>query len=273
MAGVPQHGGGGNAFTDWFYNMPPVSRGILVVQLGFTCLTEYGFLGASILALDVNAVWERFEIWRLATTFLFIGGFSYPFMLQLYCTAQYGQRYEFSPFNSGAGGSSADHAWFLILSASMLLVTLGIGFGEPFLGLALFFTILYVWTRRNPDETVSIMGLKLAAPTFLWALLAIMWALEQDPTGVISKMIVPNPSVHGLVGIIVGHIFYFAQDVYPKKSGTALIRTPIFLKNFFGVSELRPPPGRATAASAGTAAARLSGGAHSWGSGRVLESS
>lgn len=39
--------------------------------------------------------------------------------------------------------------------------------------------------------------------------------------------------LHELIGIIVGHIYYFLTVVYPQQSGRQILRTPDFLKYYF----------------------------------------
>ena len=101
-----------------------------------------------------------------------VGTFSFPFLISLYVFVQYSERYESGPFNTGAGGTSADYAWMLALGGMMLCVA-GFLTGSPFMGQALSYYITYVWSRKNPDENTSIFGFQVKAFYLPFALVAV----------------------------------------------------------------------------------------------------
>ena len=91
----------------------------------------------------------------------------------------------------------------------------------PFLGSPLSSTLVYIWSRRNPDTNLSFLGLLVfAAPYLPWVLMGFSLILH----GVIPK--------DEIMGVIVGHgqssmihlhfvrysylvVWYFFNDVYP----------------------------------------------------------
>lgn len=249
----PQVGrvGGGDSPQDWFYSLPPVTRTLFVGVLSLTCGTSFGILNPANLALLWDPIIHKFEIWRLGSDFFFYGGFSFPFLIQLYLLVQYASRYEVSPFDTGAGGSSADFAWMLCLGMAMLSL-FGFMFQMVFLGQALSFMILYVWTRKNPDEQTSIFGFKVQAFYLPWALLAF-------------NLLIGNPIFKPVLGIVSGHVYYFLHFIAPNAYGYNLVKTPAFMIESFGGTP-RPPPGQA---ARGGRPVRPQAG-HSWGTGNVL---
>jgi Derlin-2/3 len=114
-----------------------------VAVLGSTVGVSFGFLSPLSLVLDWSRIVQQFEIWRLVTNLVFYGKFSFNFVISLYLLVQYSTRYEVSPYNTGAGGTSADYAWMLCLGA-MLLSGLGWIFDMALMGEGLSFMILYV---------------------------------------------------------------------------------------------------------------------------------
>lgn len=216
--------------------------------LGLTCATSFGIINPMSLALDWYLIYDKFEIWRLASNLVFYGGFSFPFLIQLYMLVQYSSRYEAAPFNTGAGGTSADYAWMLCIGAALLSL-MGYFFRLMFLGQSLSFMILYVWTRKNSDEQTSIFGFKVQAFYLPWALLAF-------------NLLIGNSIFGSVLGIVSGHCYYFLHYVAPQVYGWNLIKTPVFLIEYFGGV---PQPLRGQAA----APARPQAG-HNWGGGNVL---
>lgn len=78
----------------------------------------------------------------------------------------------------------------------------------PFLGHPLSSTLVYIWSRRNPDTRLSFLGLLVfTAPYLPWVLMAFSLFLH----GTIPK--------DEIMGTVVGHVWYFFTDVYPPLHG------------------------------------------------------
>lgn len=75
--------------------------------------------------------------------------------------------------------------------------------GVHFLGSALTFMMVYVWGRRNEDVRMSFLGFfTFNAPYLPWVMLAF-------------SILVGNSVTIDLIGIAVGHVYYFLEFVYP----------------------------------------------------------
>ena len=89
-----------------------------------------------------------------------------------------------------------------------------------FLGSSLAFMMVYVWARRNDDVRMSFLGLfTFRAPFLPWVLLGF------------SVLLGNSPSVD-LIGIAVGHLYFFLDDVYPYTragKGRRPLRAPFWL--------------------------------------------
>ena len=73
-----------------------------------------------------------------------------------------------------------------------------------FLGSSLAFMMVYVWGRRNDAVRMSFLGLfPFTAPYLPWVLLAF-------------SVLLGNPATTDLVGIAVGHAYYYLEFVYPR---------------------------------------------------------
>lgn len=114
----------------------------------------------------------------------------------------------------------ADYVWLMVFSASVLLViSIIVPFASlPFMGSALSFTMVYIWARRNPYVRLNFLGLLVfTAPYLPWVLLIFSLCLGgQIPTG-------------DMLGVLVGHIYYFFEDVWPRdpvSQGKKWLATP-----------------------------------------------
>ena len=78
----------------------------------------------------------------------------------------------------------------------------------------LVFMIVYVWSRHNPDQTVSLMGMvQLKAFWLPWALMLL-------------TMIMGGSPLSDFLGILVGHLYYFLTTLHPRAGGGNYTRTP-----------------------------------------------
>nr|XP_042090813.1 derlin-3 isoform X5 [Ovis aries] len=126
----------------------------------------------------------------------------------------------------------------LLQHALRLLGLLGSLF---FLGQALTAMLVYVWSRRSPGVRVNFFGLlTFQAPFLPWALMGF-------------SMLLGNSILVDLLGIAVGHVYYFLEDVFPNQpGGKRLLLTPSFLKllldapaedpNYLPLPEEQPGP-------------------------------
>lgn len=88
-----------------------------------------------------------------------------------------------------------------------------------FLGQSLIFMMVYLWGRRNPNVHLNFLGLfNFNAPYLPWVLLLFSFVNNSFPKG-------------DLIGICVGHLYYFMDDVYPITSHTNkhYLRAPAIL--------------------------------------------
>lgn len=79
-------------------------------------------------------------------------------------------------------------------------------------------SVLYVWCQFNKDVTVSFwFGTQFKAMYLPWVLVGF-------------NMILRGGGINELIGILVGHTYYFVAFQYPQDHGTSpLIKTPQFL--------------------------------------------
>lgn len=79
-------------------------------------------------------------------------------------------------------------------------------------------SVLYVWCQLNKDTIVNFwFGTQFKAMYLPWVLLAF-------------NMILSNGGMFSVVGIVVGHLYFFLKFKYPQElGGPAYLETPGFL--------------------------------------------
>lgn len=91
-----------DSLQDWFTNLPFITKVFLVSTLlgGFTI--TFNIISPAQFVIDWYLIRNKFHIWRLFTSFIFAGPFSFNFLMHTYVLYQNSLRYETSPFNTGS---------------------------------------------------------------------------------------------------------------------------------------------------------------------------
>lgn len=248
---------------EFFKNLPPLTRAWLIIAFTTTVLVEFKSINAYNLAFLPSEI-LRGEIWRLVTPFIFFGGFSFPFVMNLFFLVRYSSAFEENPYSLTPGsfqGSTADYLFTLIF-CGLCLEVIGYMFGFFFLGSALVFAVLYLWSKRNAETPVQFWGFNFKGAYLPFVLMGFAMLMGASP-------------VNDLAGIVAGHLFYFFAEVLPLKYGREFLRTPDWLIRFVDWASdtntyHETPSGRTRIAPDGRAAGFAGIGGHNWGAGHRL---
>lgn len=132
----------------------------------------------------------------MVSTFIYFGPLSLDLLFHVFFLQRYSRLLEES-----AGRSPAHFAWLLLYATSILLAMSPI-LSMPFLGSALSSTLVYIWSRRNPETRLSFLGiLVFTAPYLPWVLMAFSLVLHSN---------VPKDEI---MGVVVGHGQYLEGNI------------------------------------------------------------
>jgi Derlin-2/3 len=166
-----------------------------------------------------------------------------------------------TPFNTGAGGGTADYAFALLFASAIMLVTYPLMMATfpipPIFCKNLVYFVMYIWSKRNPTAQANIWGIPMQAIWLPFAYLAL-------------TVFMGNPYFGLIHGLAIGHLYYFLADVAPNVQGRDILVTPRFLIDRFGVGEYRPDRPALNPADARPnpqAAPAAGAGGHNWGTG------
>jgi Derlin-2/3 len=97
--------------------------------------------------------------------------------------------------------------------------------------------LVYLWARRNENVRLSFLGLlPFRAPYLPWVLMSF--------SALIGSNALHSLIVDGL-GIVAGHLYFYAEDIYPKVAtirGWQVyrpLRAPIFVKWLLGETDIQ----------------------------------
>ncbi|KAF0985184.1 hypothetical protein FDP41_000223 [Naegleria fowleri] len=201
----------------WYFSIPVITRTFLTLSTITSFAVTFDLLSPLQLYLNFHSVFYQYQLWRLITNFLFFDKFSINFILHLYFLYFYCRRLEEHSFHR----KTADF-FYLILFGSVAMICISPLLQLPFMSHSLVIMLLYIWSRRNPHEQFRIYGIFTVAAGYLsWVLLGVGLLMGMSP-------------VVDLVGIAVGHVYFYLKDVIPGEfPGVDPMKTPSFLCKLF----------------------------------------
>jgi len=216
-------------FEEWFRNMPLVTKSFMTACVLTTLAVHLDLVHPLSLYLDFSVIFHKYQIWRLVTNFLFFDYFGINFFFHMYFLVTHSKILEERSFR----GRTGDFVFLWIFGAVLLLLIDLVFFYTPwlpssvmFLAPCLAFMVVYIWSRRNENVRMSFLGLfTFNAPYLPWVILGFGVLFGQS-------------LISDLLGLFVGHIYYFLEDVYPNITGRRILKTPLFLKKMFDPPEV-----------------------------------
>ncbi|XP_063220782.1 derlin-2 [Bacillus rossius redtenbacheri] len=204
-------------FRQEYMQMPVVTRAYTTACVITTLAVQLDLVSPFQLYFNPILIAKQYQLWRLVTTFLFFGTVGFNFLFNMIFTYRYCRMLEEGSFR----GRTADFV-MMFLFGGLLMIIFAFFVNLLFLGQAFTIMLVYVWSRRNPFLRMNFFGLlNFHAPYLPWVLLGF-------------SVLLGNTIWVDLMGMAVGHIYYFIEDVFPNQTGGfKLLRTPQILKTLF----------------------------------------
>nr|CCC95817.1 unnamed protein product [Trypanosoma congolense IL3000] len=247
------------SFESWIEGLCPITRFILMSAVFLSAVVTLQVQSFTYVMLDFSTI-TSLQIWRPFTSALFFGRFSFPWFISMAMFVsylKYNEEYDFQ-------GKPADFAWMLLFIICGLSVG-GLLLGLPIVSGGLLMALCWIFCKRHPQVRMTLYSFEFNATPFPWVLVVFHFMLGQS-------------IMEDLLGIFVGHMFFFMHDLMPLANGVNLITTPAWFVRLlrmnnagerFGTVHSGPQPynGRpARQAQQGAGDGRY----HRWGAGRVL---
>lgn len=208
-----------SSIQDYWDAIPPITKGYLSMIMLSTVGFSFGFVNPNKLYFTPETIIKDFELWRLITNFCFFGKFSFMFVMQLMLVSRFGSGYENDPFPTSVHGGSIDYLFALMFIGTTLLVISSF-MTIPFLGQSMVFSLIYLWSRRNPNAPVAVWGFKFTGTNLPWVFL-------------LFSMLMGNPIFADVVGLIASNVYYVLIEVLPLKYNRNFLTTPEFVVRLY----------------------------------------
>lgn len=197
--------------------MPVITRAYTTSCVLTTVAVQLGVISPFQLYFNPILIFQNYQVWRLVTTFLFFGTVGFNFLFNMIFTYRYCRMLEEGSFR----GRTADF-FYMFLFGGLIMILIALFVNLPFLSQAFTIMLVYVWSRRNPYVRMNFFGLlNFQAPYLPWVLLGF-------------SLLLGNSIIVDFIGIVVGHIYYFLEDVFPNQAGGfRILQTPRLIKYLF----------------------------------------
>lgn len=207
-----------------YLQIPPVSRAYTTACVLTTAAVQLELITPFQLYFNPELIFKHFQIWRLITNFLFFGPVGFNFLFNMIFLYRYCRMLEEGSFR----GRTADFV-FMFLFGGFLMTLFGLFVSLVFLGQAFTIMLVYVWSRRNPYVRMNFFGLlNFQAPFLPWVLMGF-------------SLLLGNSIIVDLLGIAVGHIYFFLEDIFPNQpGGIRILKTPSILRTIFDTPDEDP---------------------------------
>jgi len=203
-----------DGIQEWWAGVPIATRYLFSSSAILTLTANFGFLPVMKLLWAPKAIYQGFEIWRLVTPFLYMGGMGFNMLIGLVFLLRYSQQLEQGRFL----GRLADYVFLLSFGAVLLMVAATI-LEARIMSDGLIMLLIYVWCRTNPNVDMSFLfGIRFKSGYFPWVLIAF-------------KVLLGGSPFMDLAGCLIGHLYIYLKDIYPQISQRHLLNTPQFLVN------------------------------------------
>lgn len=209
-------------FKTFYFRIPPITRYYLTcVFITATIATYFKQLQIIIyyIFLDYELVFKNFQIWRLFTNVLFVGGFSTSFLFFLVMIYMRFKEVEQNAIVLRVYAKFIMMLFYLLSFLNIINIFSYRIFGfKPGFTLAqqLLLAFIYIDSKREPQKMINLYFLPIKNALYPYALIVFN--------------IVSGAGIYdNIIGIIAGNIYYFLTDVLPVQKNLNILKTPKFL--------------------------------------------
>lgn len=197
-------------FERWYTTIPPVTRTFLTAAVVTSLAVTYEFVNPLDLYLNWALILEKQQWWRLITCFVFFDRLGVNLFFNLHFLYITSRRLEEHFFGVPGG-----YCLMLLLGAGAL-TTCASWVDMPFMSYPFTMMVLYIWSRRYPEENVQLYWLfTVSATYFPYVMIGLSYAFGNFGTTRLDA-----------VGMLVGHVLWYLADIFPLIAGFSPLHAP-----------------------------------------------
>ena len=209
-------------FKTLYFKIPPITRYYLTIIFIMAIIATYFKQLQAIIIyiyLDYDLVFQNFQIWRLFTNILFIGGFSTSFLFFVIMIYMHFRNVEQNSIVLRVYAKFIMMIFYLLCFLNILNIFSYKIFGfKPGFTLAqqLLLAFIYIDSKREPQKMINLYFIPMKNAIYPYALIVFN--------------IVSGAGIYdNIIGIIAGNFYFVLMDVLPQSKNLNLLKTPKFL--------------------------------------------
>ena len=209
-------------FKTLYFKIPPITRYYLTIIFIMAIIATYFKQLQAIIIyiyLDYDLVFQNFQIWRLFTNILFIGGFSTSFLFFFIMIYMHFRNVEQNSIVLRVYAKFIMMIFYLLCFLNILNIFSYkiFGFKPGFtLSQQLLLAFIYIDSKREPQKMINLYFIPMKNAIYPYALIVFN--------------IVSGAGIYdNIIGIIAGNIYFVLMDVLPQSKNLNLLKTPKFL--------------------------------------------
>lgn len=206
--------------------VPPVTKVLCGSAILIHMLTYIQFISQYDVFFSLGLIFSKYQFWRLYTNVFYFGDEGIFVFFQLLMLYRCSKRLEEHTFRN----KTADYIYFLLVGI-VVMTCYGAVAGFTTHSRSFLTMLLYIWSRYNQNVVLLVFGfVPMKAPYITWFF-------------VLFDILVGKSIQADILGIVLGHAFYFFHDIYPKlplSKGKQLLKTPAFLTKVVSLLNIKP---------------------------------
>jgi len=206
--------------------VPPVTKLLCGSSLLIHFLCYIDVISQYDVFFNLGLIFSKGQFWRLYTNLFHFGDEGIFVFFQLMMLYRCSKRLEEHTFRN----KTADYIYFLLVGIG-LMTCYGAFAGFPTHSRSFLTMLLYIWSRYNQNVVLLVFGfVPMKAPYITWFF-------------VLFDILIGKSIAADILGIVLGHAFYFFHDIYPRlplSKGKQLLKTPAFFEKMVNKLNIKP---------------------------------
>ncbi|KAG7751902.1 hypothetical protein KL911_004148 [Ogataea haglerorum] len=194
----------------WLMEVPIVTRMLTIGVVAVSLVNFAGFASERDLVYTYEDVFIRGQFWRILTSLLYFGPFSFNVLVILYMFVGY------SKYLENSFHRTKDFITCLAILSSGFFVFSTYVHPLYRIGEHLMDTMLYIYSRRNPTDGLQILGIFRFNAIYLPVMFTVPSVLRYHPMQGNMRTLPLTWFYENVFSFLWGHIYLFLCDTAPK---------------------------------------------------------